>query len=46
MNFDAIGDDFEWIQGAGGCGKGSQYPLPVAFGAPHVRIQNVVIGGK
>ena len=46
MNIDAIGDDFEWIQGAGGCGKSSQYPLPVAFGAPHVRIQNVVIGGK
>jgi TldD protein len=46
MNIDAIGNDFEWIQGAGGCGKGGQYPLPVAFGAPHVRIQNVVIGGK
>ncbi|MEJ5312001.1 MAG: TldD/PmbA family protein [Anaerolineae bacterium] len=46
MNIDAIGNDFKWIQGAGGCGKGGQFPLPVAFGAPHVRIQNVVIGGK
>lgn len=46
MNIDAIGNDFEWIQEAGGCGKGGQFPLPVAFGAPHVRIQNVVIGGK
>ncbi len=46
LNIDAIGNDFQWIQGAGGCGKGGQFPLPVAFGAPHVRIQNVVIGGK
>ncbi len=46
MNIDAIGSDFRWINHAGGCGKGNQYPLPVAFGAPHVRIQDVVIGGK
>jgi TldD protein len=46
LNIDAIGDDFQWLQDAGGCGKGGQAPLPVAFGAPHVRIQNVVIGGK
>ncbi len=46
MNIDAIGNDFKWIQEAGGCGKGGQAPLPVTFGAPHVRIQNVVIGGK
>lgn len=46
MNIDAIGDDFEWINGAGGCGKGNQFPLPVSFGSPHIRIQNVVIGGK
>ncbi len=45
MNIDAIGDDFEWLQPGGGCGKG-QGGLPVAFGAPHVRIQDVVIGGK
>ncbi len=46
MNIDAIGNDFQWIHHAGGCGKGGQYPLPVAFGAPHIRIQDVVIGGK
>jgi predicted Zn-dependent protease len=46
MNIDAVGNDFQWIHHAGGCGKGGQAPLPVAFGAPHVRIQDVVIGGK
>jgi TldD protein len=46
MNIDAIGNDFKWINGAGGCGKGNQFPLPVSFGSPHIRIQNVVIGGK
>ncbi len=46
MNIDAIGNDFQWIHFAGGCGKGNQHPLPVAFGAPHVRIQDVIIGGK
>ena len=46
LNIDAIGNDFKWINGAGGCGKGSQYPLPVSFGSPHIRIQNVVIGGE
>ncbi len=46
MNIDAIGNDFEWDHGGGGCGKGGQNGLPVSFGAPHVRIQNVVIGGK
>lgn len=46
QNIDAIGDDFCWAQTAGGCGKGAQHPLPVAMGAPHIRIQNVVIGGR
>jgi len=45
-NIDAVGDDFEWLNHAGGCGKGSQYPLPVGMGAPHIRIQDVVIGGR
>jgi TldD protein len=45
MNIDAIGNDFEWSQSGGSCGKG-QGGLPVTFGAPHIRIQNVVIGGK
>lgn len=46
QNIDAIGNDFKWIFAAGGCGKGNQYPLPVGMGAPHIRIQNVVIGGE
>ncbi|MBN1935250.1 MAG: TldD/PmbA family protein [Anaerolineae bacterium] len=44
-NIDVVGNDFEWSQAGGMCGKG-QGGLPVTFGAPHVRIQNVVIGGK
>jgi TldD protein len=44
-SIDAIGDDFSWSQSGGSCGKG-QGGLPVTFGAPHIRIQNVVIGGK
>ena len=46
MNIDAIGNDFKWDNVSGGCGKGNQFPLPVTCGAPHIRIQNVVIGGK
>jgi TldD protein len=45
-NIDAVGNDFQWINTGGGCGKGNQYPLPVGMGAPHIRIQNVVIGGE
>jgi TldD protein len=44
-NIDAIGNDFKWMNTGGGCGKGNQFPLPVGMGAPHIRIQNVVIGG-
>jgi len=43
---DGIGNDFILCEGAGGCGKGGQGPLPVSFGSPHVRIRNIVIGGK
>jgi TldD protein len=45
-NIDAIGDDFMWIDAGGGCGKGGQNGLPVSFGSPHIRIQDVVIGGE
>jgi len=45
-NIDAIGDDFKWLNTSGGCGKRGQFPLPVGMGAPHIRIQNVVIGGE
>ena len=45
MNIDAIGNDLEMNQG-GGCGKGSQSPLPVSNGSPHIRIQRCLIGGR
>lgn len=46
MNIDKIGSDLKLHGGLGGCGKGGQSPLPVSHGAPHIRIKNVVIGGR
>lgn len=43
---DGIANDFKIHEGGGGCGKNGQSPLPVTFGAPHVRIRDVVIGGE
>ncbi len=43
-DIDAIGSDSVYRNG--GCGKGGQSPLPVSVGGPHVRIQNVVVGGR
>ncbi len=40
-----IAADFRWNQMGGGCGKGGQFPLPVTEGAPHVRIEEALIGG-
>jgi len=45
-NIDAIGNDEKMHGGLGGCGKDGQYPLPVSDGGPHIRIRNVIIGGK
>lgn len=45
-NIDMVGKDFTPHESAGGCGKGGQVPLPTSEWAPHVRIQNVVIGGQ
>lgn len=45
-NIEAVGDDLRFIQSGGGCGKGGQSPLPVSDGSPHIRIRNVVVGGK
>lgn len=45
-NIEMIGQDFELKGGAGGCGKGRQWPLPVTTGAPHVRIRDVTVGGR
>ncbi|OCR00650.1 hypothetical protein BCD67_11795 [Oscillatoriales cyanobacterium USR001] len=43
-DIDAIGDDS--IYAYGGCGKGGQGGLPVSVGGPHLRIKNVVVGGR
>ncbi len=45
-NIDALANDVGIHDGPGGCGKAGQFPLPVSDGSPHVRIRNVVIGGR
>jgi len=45
-NIDAVGNDFQIHDSGGGCGKGSQFPLPVSSGSPAIRIKNAVIAGK
>lgn len=46
-NIDVLGDTIDWVPGGpGGCGKGGQAPLKTGLGAPHVRAQNVVVGGR
>ncbi|MCK5685221.1 TldD/PmbA family protein [bacterium] len=45
-NIDMVGNDFEIPDAAGGCGKAGQFPLPVSCSGPHIRIQNVTIGGE
>lgn len=43
-DIEAIGNDSVYTNG--GCGKGGQSPLPVSVGGPHVRIKDVVVGGR
>ena len=45
-NIEMVGNDFKLKGGAGGCGKDGQDPLPVTDGAPHIRIRDVIVGGK
>lgn len=45
-DIDMVGADFCMQESGGGCGKGGQSPLPTSEWAPHIRIQNVVVGGK
>jgi TldD protein len=45
MNIDMIGDTIGWAPG-GGCGKGGQNGLRTGVGGPHIRIQDVVVGGR
>jgi len=44
-NIDMIGNDPTGRNGPGGCGKGAQSPLPTSGNCPHIRIQNVIVGG-
>lgn len=43
MNIDMTANDLEFNQ-IGTCGKGGQ-GVPVTDGSPHIRIQNVIVGG-
>ena len=45
-NIDAVADDFTWGASGGSCGKGQEMWLPVGMGAPHVRVREVLIGGR
>lgn len=45
-NITGVGNDYHVQDGAGGCGKGGQMPLPVSHGSPHIKIKDVVIGGR
>lgn len=45
-NIDMIGGDWCTRDGPGGCGKGRQGPLATSAASPHIRIQNVIVGGK
>ena len=44
-NIDMIGKETGTKNGPGGCGKGAQSPLPTSGECPHIRIQNVIVGG-
>lgn len=44
-DIEAIEDTATRSESGGGCGKSGQAPLPVGFGAPHLRIREVRIGG-
>ncbi|MEL6439318.1 MAG: TldD/PmbA family protein [Cyanobacteria bacterium J06621_8] len=44
QDIEAISNDLLYTNG--GCGKGEQSSLPVSVGAPHIRIRNVIVGGK
>lgn len=46
LDIDMVGQDETIVNSGGGCGKADQFPLPVTNGGPHIRIQNVTIGGE
>ncbi len=44
-NIDMVGSVTEGRDGAGGCGKGGQMPLPTSGICPAIRIRNAIVGG-
>ena len=45
-NIDMVGNDFIIHNSGGGCGRGEQWPLATTESGPHMRIQNVSVGGE
>lgn len=45
-NITHVAGDYNVHDSSGGCGKAGQMPLPVSHGSPHIRIKDVVIGGR
>ena len=43
-SIEGVSEDFLWNESGGGCGKKGQSPLPVAEGAPHVRVASMAVG--
>lgn len=44
-HIDMVGQELKGRDGAGGCGKAGQMPLPTSGVCPPIRIQSVIIGG-
>ncbi|AZR73322.1 hypothetical protein BBF96_07965 [Anoxybacter fermentans] len=44
-NISAIGDDLKFSR-SGGCGKAGQILIKSGKGAPHIKIDNITVGGK
>lgn len=42
---DRVAGDFRWHDGGGGCTRAGQGPLPIADGAPHVRLERAEVRG-
>ncbi|MCC7510581.1 MAG: TldD/PmbA family protein [Planctomycetes bacterium] len=45
-NITGVAGDYNVHDSSGGCGKAGQMPLPVSHGSPHIKIKDVVIGGR
>lgn len=45
LDIEFIGNDLEWKE-LGGCGKNGQNGLPTPHASPHIKIGNVMVGGR